>query len=218
MTLFTDTSPEYKAIAEDVIKKHIKHRRDGPKRTVGQREFDLTVIADLYMKGWTQTAIAEYISESEAHPYTLTRYQIRADLQELRRRWIASALVDLDARRAEELAKIDRLEAEYWKAWLESVNDYEEERIKENAEGQEITTTVRASSGDPRFLQGIQWCINRRIQIFGLDAPKKQDVRVAQVNFDLDLENMSVDELRDLRRILGKAVPDRASAGPAQET
>jgi hypothetical protein len=27
--------------------------------------------------------------------------------------------------------------------------------------------------GDPRFLAGVQWCINKRCEILGLDAPAK---------------------------------------------
>jgi hypothetical protein len=32
-----------------------------------------------------------------------------------------------------------------------------------------------AREGNPAFLAGVQWCINKRCEIFGFDAPKKNE-------------------------------------------
>jgi hypothetical protein len=193
-----------------------KKYQTGQRRSRVQRERDLKVEAELYLKGWFQWQIAEHISLNR--PYNITQGAISNDLRDLRQRWIDSALVSLDERQAEELARINQLERQYWEAWENSLRA-EESELDETAErGDRHQIITRTSQGEPRYLQGIQWCIARRIEMFGLDAPKKLDVRRANVNVDLNLETMSSDELRDLERILSKAVsgPDPAGESPAE--
>lgn len=159
------------------------------KRTKGERERDYAIIARLYLEGKTHQEIAEYISDRPDTSYTLTRQAITKELKKLRETWLTTSLVNVNEKRAEELAKIDRLEREYWDAWEAS--------------------QAESDDGDPRYLQGVQWCISRRIKIFGLDAPKRteSDVRVAQVSMDVNLEGLSVDELNQLETLLAKALP-----------
>ena len=48
-----------------------------------------------------------------------------------------------------------------------------------DGQGQIVGTKVKevkrreGQSGNPSFLAGVQWCINKRCEILGLDAPKK---------------------------------------------
>lgn len=157
------------------------------KRTKGERETDLIEIAELYLKGETMQSIATQIS-AQRH-YSIGRSTIYNDLQVLHARWKESQLVDFDAAKAKELTRIDKLESEYWFAWSRSLRQSEEiltERIQDNLQNQgnagvghvrekvkkrEITTY-----GDPRYLQGVQWCIDKRCKIFGLDAPKQVEI------------------------------------------
>ena len=39
-----------------------------------------------------------------------------------------------------------------------------------------VVKTAKGQAGDSRFLQGIQWCINKRSELLGLDAPEKHDI------------------------------------------
>lgn len=157
------------------------------KRTEGEREVDLIEIAKLYMTGETQQTIADHISK--IRPYSLTRVTIHNDLKVLHERWKESQLVDFDTAKAKELAKIDRLENEYWFAWKRSLRMSEEiisEKIQDSQTTQSGTTPGYAREkikkkevttfGDPRYLQGVQWCVDKRCAIFGLDAPKKVDI------------------------------------------
>lgn len=157
------------------------------KRTKGEREIDLIAIAEMYLKGETYQSIATQISAQR--DYSISRSTVFNDLQVLQARWKESQLVDFDEAKAKELTRIDKLEAEYWFAWSRSLRQSEEiltERIQDNLQNQgnagighvrekvkkrEITTY-----GDPRYLQGVQWCIDRRCKIFGLDAPKQVDI------------------------------------------
>lgn len=116
----------------------------GPRRTRGQRELDLQRIAEMYCRGLPQSAIARQIGVS--------RQQISYDLRALRKRWLQNAMRDFDARAAEELAKIDHLEMEYWRAYEQA---------------------QRAKRFSAPYLAGVMSCIERRCKLFGLDAPTK---------------------------------------------
>ena len=65
-----------------------------------------------------------------------------------------SSVSDFNQRKAEELAKIDNVEREAWVAWTTSKGN-------------------QTPAGDPRFLQNVQWCIQKRCKILGLDAAEK---------------------------------------------
>ena len=144
------------------------------KRTKTQRELDLTLIAELYLKGWYQKKIADHLGE--IRPYTLTQQQISGDLKTIRRRWLESSIRDFDELKAQELAKIDHLEVTYWDEWDRSREDRERHETSKTT-GQiarDSAKTVRTIGlGDPRYLAGIQWCINKRCDILGLNAPQK---------------------------------------------
>jgi hypothetical protein len=174
------------------------------KRTRAQREHDLRVIARLYLQGKTQQEIADHLNNER--DYQLSRTQIKYDLKTLHQRWLASALVDYDAAQAVEIAKINQLEEEYWVAWERSV-------------GQRVTQTTRAFAGgerrsqsravilkredtvgDPRFLQGVQWCISKRIEILQLKLPERvivEDWRTEAQEAGLDPDRI-VAELEEM--------------------
>jgi hypothetical protein len=110
--------------------------------TKGEREERLAKVARFYLFGWTQTRIGNELIVSQQ--------QISYDLKIVRQRWLESSIRDFNEAKAQELAKLDLVEARYWAAW---------ERT------QEI---------DPRFLQGVERCIAKRCEILGLNAPLKQ--------------------------------------------
>jgi hypothetical protein len=90
--------------------------------------------------------------------------------------------MDFNEARAQELAKIDNLELTYWQAWQRSTENKEVESTKviESGKGEdrkperlEAATRSEGQAGDPRFLQGVQWCIERRCKLLGLDEPER---------------------------------------------
>src|SRR5262245_33047910 len=76
---------------------------------------DRAELARLYLQGWTQARIGAKLG--------LSRQQIGYDLEAVRQDWLRSTLVDFNARKAEELARIDQLEREYWSVWEASKGD-----------------------------------------------------------------------------------------------
>jgi len=83
-----------------------------PKRSRGQRDSDLTIVATSYLHGRTQSDLAQNLG--------LSQQQIAYDLKVVRRRWLESSIRNFDEARAQELAKIDHIEAEFWSAWERS--------------------------------------------------------------------------------------------------
>lgn len=179
-----------------------------PKRTKSQREYDLQQIANLYLTGWYQADIAAKLSQNR--PYTITQRTISRDIQTLHGRWLESSLVDFNEAKAQELAKIDELERTYWEAWRRSLEKRTIESGKTVQTGDDPNKPDRTEAsireeemlGDPRFLAGVQWCIDRRIKLIGLDAPSKLEHSgpkggpIQTQEKPPDLNNLSDDEIR----------------------
>jgi hypothetical protein len=146
------------------------------------RENLLLQISGYYLQGRTQHEIGTLVGLSQS--------QVSRNLKTLQRRWRDAAVRNVDDRKAEELAKIDALEREYWAAWERSKTEKTTTRaakrdmaIPPGPHGNprvgtvtEASRTEEESIGDPRYLAGVQWCITKRCDILGLDAPVKADI------------------------------------------
>jgi hypothetical protein len=107
---------------------------------------------------------------------------------------------DLGFQKILQLAKLDALEAQCWKAWRKSQET--RETVREVVERRPIPddpprlkkrTVIRTSqAGDPRFLDLVLSCSNQRCKLLGLDAPKKE--RHIHVRWDL-LTERQIDRL-----------------------
>ncbi|MEM7345877.1 MAG: hypothetical protein AAF485_16675, partial [Chloroflexota bacterium] len=107
-----------------------KRSADKPKRTPDQRTRDRAEIAKLYLQGWYQSDIAEYINDDPERDYTLTQQTISNDIEAIRKGWLNSSIRNFDQARAEELAKIDHLERIYWEAWTQSLEQFNGKKVK----------------------------------------------------------------------------------------
>lgn len=131
---------------------------------------DKRQIARWYLAGMKQAEIAEKLGIDQS---TVSR-----DLKALQAEWQESTLIDIDAERRKALARIDQLEIEYYEAWLRSCQPKETEASKlvtDQGAGERNEASLRTEQrdGDPRYLAGVQWCIERRCKLLGLDAPTK---------------------------------------------
>lgn len=141
-----------------------------PKRTKEQREYDLKEISSLYLQGWIQAEIAAHINKIRS--YDITQQTISRDIKTIQQRWLESSVRDFDEARAQELAKIDNLENICWQQFEASKDPIIKRKTAKKVDGQttEATQEVTLGTGDPRFLQQIQWCIDRRCKLLGLDT------------------------------------------------
>ena len=141
------------------------HRK--PRRAPAQLARDRRRIAELYLEGWLQADIAAEVKLSQS--------TVSNDLKALQAQWIKSSLIDIDEAKGREIAKVDKLEWEYYQAWHRSCENAETVQQKGGAEGvDQITKTSKGQAGDHNFLKGVQWCIERRCKILGVDAPIEQ--------------------------------------------
>ena len=135
------------------------------KFTQAQREQNMTVIEQMYFSGHPQVEIAARIG---VRPQTLTYY-----LDKLNAIWQEKHAEKLDAHKARELARLDHVEREYWRAWERSQADTET-ATQEQMDGKtRASLTKRSQFGDARFLEGILRCIETRLRIVGGFAPTK---------------------------------------------
>ena len=146
--------------------------KDTKRRSTAQLARDRRREAELYLQGWLQADIGAELGINQT---TVSR-----DLKVIQADWLKSALIDFDKAKAQEIAKVDALERTYHQAWLHSCEDTEtvKQRGKPGeAPGQVHTNTVERTRkeqvGDPRFLNGVQWCIEQRCKIIGIYAAAK---------------------------------------------
>ena len=154
-------------------------------RTPLQIARDKKIIASMYLQGYKQSEIAAHIDRNQS---TVSR-----DLRGIQAIWERSSLVDFDTLKRIELDRIDAIEITYWQAWRDSGGEIVSTTVERVASDQGKEGTKRAkeviktedSVGDFAALRGVQWCINKRCEILGLDAPVVVDLSWQQEIIDL---------------------------------
>ena len=149
------------------------------KRTKAEREKDYVKEIELYLKGKYQHEIAEIIG--------VTQQQIAYDLKVIQKRWIKESKASIEQYRLRELGKIDQIEREAWEAWNESKEEFNAKitkvsKVTKDAKtGNIIPSTVDNTNktedrnGNPKYLEVIMKCIERRCKMLGIDAPEKHE-------------------------------------------
>jgi len=140
-------------------------------------------ISELYLQGMPQFKIAEALG--------VTPGQISIDLKILAKQWQEAINTNMDEIKAREMEKINNLEKTYYDAWMRScevktkksmkkkgvsVKDEKNNKTKILGNDSEQTFTEEQQIGDPRFLEGVRWCITKREEIFGYGSAKKIDL------------------------------------------
>lgn len=167
-------------------------------------------VSALYFQGIPQYQIAERLGVDAA--------QVTRDLQFLERLWLEGAVENRDRWKAEEIARINHMEREAYAAWERSKQE-RETRTARNAtrpKGAETETGLRKEQrcGDTEYLKTVQWCINKRCELRGLDAPKKAEVDLNARYADLTHEQR-IDRIRTLTDQLNSRGAGLCDAGRA---
>ncbi len=173
-------------------------------------------VAEAYLRGVPQFIIAR---DEAVHKSTITR-----DLDVIREQWKTSASMAFGERVAQELAKLDELERTYWEAWDRSRKDTEKLSAKTVKDGEtertEAVKHVEPQPGDPRFLDGVDSCIDKRCKILGI-YHHRDDIPAAQTaNVNVNVTTTNTVQLADaelVARIAFLLDPRNAGqAGPAR--
>lgn len=165
-----------------------KGNSSGLRRKAGQIELDRRDIALLYVQGYSIRDVWKKFNETRE--YNLAYTTVANELQNIREMWINHYLDEYDANLAKELAKIDNLEARAWEEWersrrdLEEAEQWEKEHTGTNVTGKVVQTQKSKNTrvkkikreGNVEYMRTIQWCIQQRCRILGLDAPQRIEV------------------------------------------
>jgi predicted transcriptional regulator len=119
-------------------------------------------VAELYLKGLSQPAIAEQLGVSQP--------TVSGDLKAIQQQWRASDIRNFEERRAMELQKIDLVEREAWDAWERSKKPAQSATVTGAGNGQHTRKSVKNQIGDPRFLEQVNKCISQRRDLLALDV------------------------------------------------
>ena len=178
-------------------------------RSKAQREADLLTLSSLYLQGFQQSEIGKELGISQA--------QVSKDLAVVYSRWRESSVINFDAAKQRELERIDEVERAYWRAWRDSRRDSKKTKklairagTGETVRGEEANET---RSGNPEYLKGVQWCIEQRCKIIGINAPTKTEVT------EIDGGGIDIDAAiqREIERIAAAYQTGNPSAIPATQ-
>jgi predicted transcriptional regulator len=130
-------------------------------------------VAAQYLQGMSQWEIGRQLG--------VTQQCIAKDIQALEKEWLASAVVDIDAAKAKELARIDRLERVAWRAWRRSCQKKEkattrlEKKLDEDTQKAKTVTSkaTELRDGNPEYLKRVEWCISKRCELLRLNPPQR---------------------------------------------
>lgn len=151
----------------------------GPKRTPREREVDIPVEIRLWVRGLSLKEIAAEISKDR--PYSVGYSTIDRDIKIERAAWRSETLGAIDELIACELIRVNQIEREAWDAWERSKKD-SERSVTERKTGESETMRAQmvreGQCGDPRYLTQVQWCIDKRCKLLGLDAPQRSQIEV----------------------------------------
>lgn len=121
------------------------------------------------------------LAEEATGGHRFTPVVVSKYVNEAIEKWRVQKDAMMENHKAIELQKINRLETEYWNAWEVSRQIMKSKstiKNKDSEGGKLKVATVRddekPSAGDAQFLRGIQWCIDKRCLILGIEVPQLQ--------------------------------------------
>jgi len=145
--------------------------KDSIHRTPGEIQEHLNIIAGLYLRGNSIRQIVDEINKKSKRKTSIRT--VHNDIQTLLTEYKEQRIVELEDAQRVELARINEVEKTAWDAWERSKQ--RETQTDKSVTGEksrtESGTTKEETPGDPRFLQIIMNCIDKRCKVLGLDAP-----------------------------------------------
>jgi hypothetical protein len=142
--------------------------KEGKKYSKEQREENRMQIASLRLRGLTFPEIAAEVNLSVSEAYR--EYKV------VEQRWRVAAFDDLAELKARELARIDLIEQEAWRAYersqemsIETRQSFVQEDGRQELVGAMGKKTNR--DGDAKWLRVILECVDKRVRLLGLDSP-----------------------------------------------
>lgn len=210
-------------------KRQNNKRLKGGKRTVQERERDLTLITDWYVQGIIPGRMAEWLSERyqkerNDEEFSISRTQIQKDIAVVVDRWRVEENEKISNMKAIAGQRIEAVYREYWDAWIKSKagttesesdarmpkkasKDSSTEGFSVAADGKvvfsQFKTTKSLPHGNIEFLRGASQCIEQHIKLYGLASPTKVAPTDPSGEKEYGANRMSEDErLQRLRELV----------------
>jgi len=150
------------------------------KRTKVQIVEDRDFIARHYLRGIAHQRIADMLIIELRRDYVLSRQQIEYDIAEIVKALETRYKEQIGVYLFEQLRKVDELEGEAWAAWEASKKPKKKTTIitKKNQvkvepgeeppkDPQDVIIESADQTGDVRYFEKIQWCIELRLRLLG---------------------------------------------------
>ena len=135
--------------------------------------------AELYLRGYTFTQIAEQLDVS----YKV----VKTDIALARDCWRDRSTQAIAVRLHEEVARIDRIEQAAWEGWDRSLRDAVQTTTEDVDKAEHSETKLKivrvAQSGNPVFLRMVADCVRQRCELLGLLDPETRD-QMTQQDYD----------------------------------
>jgi len=151
------------------------------KRNKADIEADDKSISDLYLKGYSYREIERLFKADKTRKHTLSHTQIGTDMNRMLKDWRKDRESSIDEWVNAELLKLDKLEQTYWASFEKSIKALTKTKTKTGSNSfgaiDETTMEDMLMLGDPRYLQGIERCIQKRCDLLGLDMPKEISIK-----------------------------------------
>jgi hypothetical protein len=191
-------SSNKKIVVKNDVKKAVKPKsKFAPKRSPGQKSKDRLEIIEHYLTGKHYRDIAKIIS-SERN-YSISHATVGTDVKIILNEYKKTREDKFELYLTIELAKIDKIECEYWEAWEKSKVNFKQESgkngytLRGNYEEESFKEIVEY--GDPRFLQGIERCVQKRIDLLGLEAAKTLNIKTVSETTVFRVKTKQLDDV-----------------------
>lgn len=139
-------------------------------------------VAQMYLQKRKRAHIA---LQTGVHPATIS-----ADIKKIEEEWRKDTAMALDVLKAKEIATIDEVERQAWRAWFRSIGDHTIETTKsKDDEQKEVTKQTRKLVGSVQYLNVIMDCVEKRAKLLGMYLVDTEDG-----NKDLDQTQYTVSD------------------------
>lgn len=159
-------------------------------------------VSELYREGYSQHIIAQKVGVGIS--------TVCSDIRAIKDLWLSLNSEEVAAKVVEQLAKLDRIEEQAWKAWHRSCEPAVINHKKREAQRQAVKTdettpdgkpkyelklvptkiideeTQKGQAGDPRFLDQVMKCVEMRLKVMGALKPDQNNstVNILRVSWD----------------------------------
>lgn len=182
--------------------KPLIHGKRGERRTQQQKDSDFLFCSEMFLRSYGYREIAKALNERNKAlglDYTIAHTQVYSDIKKMLITWKKEQFETIDKYVSVEVQKLDRIENEAWNAWEKSKSPLRKTKSRNSKKPNKLDAevnepdyygyseeTIEETSGDPRFLDILLNCQQRRAKLLGFDAPSRVDYTDKNQPIDTD--------------------------------